>query len=174
MTDPQTPTIVAPQDATGRDYDFEVVADAGATRHYAHTIPDLLDGLIPNYGTLDATGQWEARLHYATTAQVILQAYLSAEHDLSACSWSARAVLSLARDEQPSVAAWDEPVPLVLLATAYEPAGAIPRPRAVDGRDPNLVWVDPSDEESLLLSLHDAGYLVINVRAAEEVPDALP
>lgn len=171
-----TPTaevdIVAPLDGDGRPYDFEMIFDGGNDRAYAHAIDDLMDSLVPGYDGLDVAGQWNARLHTAALAQVNLQAYLNNTNPLDECSIDARRILNGGRHEQPSVATWAQPVPLVLLAHAYEPAGRIPRPQSVDGTPPNVVWIDPSDEETLLVSLHAAGYLVINERSGD-APDAM-
>lgn len=166
--------IDAPQDVDGRDYTYEVVLSGGVDRQYGHTLEGLLTSLIDGYDTLSIQQQWEARLHYATTSQVIVQAHLTANGNLADCSERGRVILSLARAEQPSVATWDEPIPLVAIATAYEPAGTICRPGPTEGREPNVFWIDPSDDETLLLSLHDLGFLTINIRAEGVDHDALP
>jgi len=57
-------------------------------------------------------------------------------------------------------AVWSNPVPLVAIVTDYQPFTSRPAPL---GR---VVWLDPSDELSILTSLHDLGLVVLTVRSA--------
>ncbi len=162
----------APLDGHGDPYTFELIYDGGNSRTYAHQLSDLLEALVPGYGQLDAAQQWHARLRLAIDQQTLMQALLAVAYDFNDCSPAARAIVGGGRAHQPQVDTWDEPVPLILIETYYEPAGQLPRPRPLDGRDPNVIWIDPSDSESLLLSLHGCGAVTINVR--KDHVDALP
>lgn len=48
---------------------------------------------------------------------------------------------------------WTARVPLVLVATAYQPFGGADMPEG------NVIVLDPSDDERLLITLHDAGVI---------------
>lgn len=74
-----------------------------------------------------------------------------------------REVLLAPRTVQPAPERWAAPVPLVLVADLFEPAGVLPRPvsNPRDGAPPgtNLMWVDASTDDSLVRSLARAGHL---------------
>lgn len=144
----------------GTPYRFELVNNSGH-RYYAHTWTDLYTELSPPYGDMTVDEQWQMRLHHATSAQVHVQAFVNVSYPFDECSVAAQFVLSTGRSTQPPITCWEEPVPLVLLAHAYSPAGMLPKPEVGDTAE--IWWIDPSDEESLLTSLHDVGYLSVNM-----------
>lgn len=147
---------------------YEIVTRRG--RAYADDMPQVLEHLIPGYRSLTPADAAAARYRSAVDAQVAVQANLNARAEFAACSEHGRTILTGHRHDPPSVPHWDEPVPLVLVATQYEPAGMIARPRPVDGRGPNVWWIDPSSDESLLRTLHEVGSIAVG----EEDPDAMP
>jgi hypothetical protein len=145
----------------GRPYQYELVADDW--RGYADTFGELAGLLIDGYGDLAEDGRPVARLRYAADVQAPLQAAVNAAGNLGACSPADRAVLLGSRDKPPAVASWQAPVPLVLVSAFYQPAGPLPRPQASGGGQ--LLWIDPSTDEALLVSLHEAGWITVNARA---------
>jgi len=152
----------APRRPDGSTYRYEMIHAGGTRRAYADTATALTAALIEGYLDLDAAGQWHARLALAARAQVAVQAHLNTADSFHRATSQQQEILNGPRHEPPVVAAWDCPIPLVLVATHYEPAGLCPRPRALDGMPPNVIWIDPSDDLSLLGSLHDVSVIALH------------
>lgn len=145
---------------------YELIYAGGTRRVYADTLDAFMDLLLPGYDTWTEQQRWEQRLHLAIRAQVVAQAEANAADTFRLVPPDMQAVLQGTRHEPPSPVSWSQPVPLVLVTSFYAPAGKIPRPVREQGMEPNLIWIDPSDETSLLESLHDAGYLTLNTSRA--------
>jgi hypothetical protein len=154
-----------PARADGQPYEYELIHDG--FRAYGDTFEELAGLLIDGYDDL-GTGEerFEARLRYAADIQVPLQADFAASGNLAACSEDEHAVLLGARDRPPEVAAWQAPVPLVLVSAFYAPAGELPRPQAAAGSE--IIWIDPRTAESLLRSLHAVGWIIMSARSGSE------
>lgn len=146
----------------GQPYLYELVTDRW--RGYADTFSDLAGLLIDGYGDLAAEDRPAARLRYAADAQAPLQAVVTTAGDLAACSEADREVLLGPRDKPPAVQSWQAPVPLVLVSAFYEPDGTLPRPLASGAGQ--ILWVDPATDQTLLVSLHEAGWITVNTSAA--------
>ncbi|SEM72448.1 hypothetical protein [Streptacidiphilus jiangxiensis] len=141
-------------------YLFEMIHDGGSWRAYADTPDELLDAIIPEYtGLTSPRERAAARIRLALRLQVQLQALLDTAPELAQCTDEQRAVLLSSRENPPTVQVWDAPVPLVLVSTFYRPEGRLPRPT---GPTEALIWIDPGDAWSLLLSLHNAGVVALN------------
>jgi PAS domain S-box-containing protein len=156
-------------------YRFEMIFDGGSYRAYADTVTELCEQLIPGYAELeDDVSQAAARIQHAVRAQVLLQAAIVAEADLSGCSGAEQELLLGPRHAPPVIEVWKADVALVLVDTYYEPLGPVPRPegrlparpvgRPRGGAPPgsNLIWLRPGDEAELLASLADAGVVVVS------------
>lgn len=136
---------------------------AGHTRRvYADTEAALIEVLIPGYQDLTEQHRWEARLAYATRAQVIAQAGLNTAEVFGSLSLAERTILSGPRHQPPVVSTWDCPIPLILIASYYAPAGPNARPVRAQGMAPNVIWLDPSDDETFLRSLHDIAVISLH------------
>lgn len=154
--------LVAPTKADGSAYRYEML-HAGLTRRvYADDLPDFLDTLISGYGNAGHAEQWALRLALAARAQVYTQAILNTSPAYRQVTSVQRTILSGPRNTPVVVAHWDCPIPLVLIATDYQPAGLEPRPRPLAGMPPNVMWIDPSDEMSLLASLDEIGFVALH------------
>jgi hypothetical protein len=156
-----------PHRPDGGLYRFEMIFDGGRYRAYADSVTELCEQLIPGYAELDDdTSQAAARIRHAVRAQVLLQAAIVADADLSSCSAAERELLLGARHVPPAVEVWEADVPLVLVDSYYEPVGRLARPegrpRGGGPEGSNLVWLRPGDEAELLESLADAGVVVIS------------
>jgi hypothetical protein len=149
-----------PDRPDGRPYRYELVT--ADWRGYGDTLAEIAELLIDGYEGLDENGRAAARLRYAADAQAPLQASVAAAGDLASCSAADRAVLLGPRDEPPTVADWRAPVPLVVVSAFYEPDSDLPRPRESGGGQ--ILWIDPATDETLLVSLHEAGWLAVNAR----------
>ncbi|TDE20491.1 hypothetical protein E1295_47125 [Nonomuraea mesophila] len=153
----------APVKDDGRPYRFEMIFAGGSLRGYADDMADLVGLLVAGYGEPATDGERAAaRVRLAMDAQVGLQARLAAGHRLDACDDAERAVILGGRHEPPAPVRWEAPVPLVLVATFYEPQGPLPRPQ---GPADLQIWLDPAGDRALLTSLHAAGAITLNVRA---------
>jgi hypothetical protein len=156
-----------PLRADGSYFRFELIHDAGKYRTYADDAGELCAALIVDYPVGDAIEAAAARIRYAVTAQVRLQAAIDAEEDLSTrCTPSERELLLGSRHVPPELEVWEADIPLVLVDTYYRPLGELARPvgRPRGGGEPdsNLIWLSPATEESLVRSLAEAGVVVLS------------
>lgn len=148
----------------GTPYQYELVT--AAWRGYDDTLAGLAGLLIDGYDDLDGDERLAARLRYAVDAQVRIQSAFAAECDLGALSAADREILLGPRDTPPAITEWRAPVPLVLVTSYYQPDGDLPRPR--EEGDGEIAWIDPGDDESLLRTLHDTGWITLNTAQPEE------
>lgn len=151
-----------PAKPDGALFAYELIYAGGTRRAYADDLADLIEILLPGYDAWTEQQRWEARLHLAIRAQVVVQAEENACDAFHTLPNHAQALLQDARHEPPTVASWSYPVPLVLVTSFYAPAGLAPRPVREQGMASNVIWIDPSDETSLLTTLHDAGFVTLN------------
>ena len=154
-----TGPVSAPRRPDGRPFRYELIHDGGGWRAYADTLEPLVAELIDGYWQAPAGERPELRVSYAVRMQVRLQAERNVAYGLDGCTDEQRQVLLADRRTAPVVPLWQAPVPLVLVAAFYQPAGERPRPVAVPPGE--IVWLDPATEESLLRSLHRAGAVVL-------------
>ena len=160
---PDAQTVPAAPERPGLPYRFEMVYAGGARRAYADSSASLIDVLYPGYLMTGDTDRWVARIALAIRAQVALQAAVNTEHDLASLPQQQYALLQGPRHIPPTPRVWNCPVPLILVDTYYEPTGPIPVPMAnLNGDEPNLLWIRPSDDYSLLCSLHDLGAISLH------------
>jgi hypothetical protein len=160
----------APTCPDGTPYRFEMIFDGGGWRAYADEPADLVAQLIPGYGDLDSpVARAEARIAYATSAQVALQANLNSERGLDGCDEQERLVLLGPRHQPPAPLVWRAPVPLVLVTTFYRPQGALHTPATEPPGE--IWWIDPGDDITLLTSLHRTGLITL-ATAADPPGDA--
>jgi hypothetical protein len=154
-----------PLRADGRPYRFEMIYAGGGLRAYADEPAELVDVLSPGYGELTGDDERrDARVGLVLDAQVRVQALLAtadAGEPLRDCTEEERAVLLGGRHVPPSPATWTAPVPLVLVSAFYRPAGTLPRP---EGPAELQIWLDPADDWTLLVSLHEAGVIQLAAR----------
>lgn len=150
----------------GRPYLFELV-HAG-WRGYADTYDELVGLLIDGYdGLVTERARLAARLRYAADVQVPAQAAITATagpQEFESLPPAEREALTGPRDQPPAVARWTAPVPLVLVTSFYQPDGEVPRPEPAGGE---VIWLDPSTDETLLVTLHEAGWIALAGRAAD-------
>ena len=154
-----------PAHPNGRPYRFEMLAEGDTVRVYTDEPADLVAELIDGYaGLLSPVDKGEARIRYAVGAQVAVQAALINDRGLEGCTDQEEALLVGTREQQPAVDEWRAPVPLVLVASFYQPVRPLPRPQAQAPAE--IWWIDPRDEVSLLHDLHNLGLITLNVAAA--------
>lgn len=157
--------VQAPTRPDGTPYRYEMLFAGMTRRAYADDPADLLDALVPGYTDGNHDQQWTNRLGLAARAQVLAQAVANEHAHFTRATATQRKILSGTRHEPVIVAHWDCPVPLVLIATDYQPAGKAPRPQPHAGMPPNIIWIDPSDEWTLLESLHNVGVIALHEAA---------
>ena len=159
---------VPPARPDGTLYRYELLFADASRRAYADTPAQLLDALIPGYAQHDPAAQLQARITFAVTAQVTLQARINHEVGLDGCTDHEVRLLQGPRHEPPTPGVWRAPVPLVLVDSFYQPASDLPRPEAADAGE--LVWLEPASEYALLRSLHEAGLVQLAEHRAGEKP----
>ncbi|GGT04928.1 hypothetical protein GCM10010176_056610 [Nonomuraea spiralis] len=134
-----------PARADGTPYAYEVID--GWWRIYGDEPAELITELIPGYA-----GTLEDRERYALAAAARLQAVLAAAGRFGDCTDGEREVILADRARMPLVEHWTAAVPLVLVTTLCPP----PRPTG------EIVWIDPTDDLSLLSSLGQAGFVQVS------------
>jgi hypothetical protein len=172
------PTAPTTEPMPPGDWDFVLLHGDSTTA--SNTRTELVDALIPGYALLadDDDGHTEAlaqRYDHAIAVAGLLRtaAVTSATEsgDLDPRAISEDVLNALFEEPNvpfPGIASpdgsidldWAHIVPLVLIATDYEPATALPRPT---GR---IVWIDPYTETTLLESLHEAGMVALFQRTS--------
>lgn len=169
---PNSTQAAAPPDPPVRDdgqpYELELIHDGW--RGYGDSFEELAGLLIDGYDQLGIDeDRLAARLRYAADVQVPVQADFTASGSLDACAQMERTVLLGARDRPPQLTWWQAPVPLVLVSSFYAPAGQLPRPQATGVGE--IIWIDPQTPESLLRSLHAAGWVTVSARGGAGTKD---
>ncbi len=158
-----------PEHPGGRSWRFEMIYGGGSWRAYADTPAELVEALIPGYAQMiQPTVRAQARLTLACMVQVHWQAEIAARFSLDGCTPEQRDILLGDFSTPPVVAYWDAPLPLVLVATFYIPYRSTPAPEG------NVLWLDPSGDWDLLITLAEAGAINLHVLEEEFPPDAPP
>lgn len=158
-----------PRRPTGGLFTFSLCYDAGKYRAYADTAGELVDALIPGYLQADPQGRLEQRLEYAVRCQVTLQATVVAANPelFQECTPAQRDVLLSSRAAPPLLAGdWSAPLPLYLVSSFHAPIGLTPRPAGAGAGE--VLWIDPSTDHELLISLHHTGLVTMATR--DEAP----
>lgn len=154
--------VEAPRRPDGSLYRYEMLWAGDTQRAYADTAEALLNVLIPGYMDMTEQSRWEHRLAYAARAQVLVQAMLNTTDAFATLPSDAERVLQGPRFEPPVVATWPHPVPLVLISAYYAPATKVPAPVSEQGMPPNVIWINTSDDQAFLDSLHDIGVITLH------------
>jgi hypothetical protein len=148
----------------GRPYELGMVMPNGEDFCYADSVRDLICALIPGYEqTKEDNERAYLRIVFADMAAVMRQSEILAQLQGSEVTESEWATLVAPKTGPESVRApwWRCEVPLLVVTTSYIPFTDRERPASVhDGvRGKNLWWIDPSDEETLITTLHEVGYV---------------
>ena len=169
---PAHPTPPPPRTQQGQLYRYEMIYDAGYRRAYANTLTELCTALIEEYDPDTLAAQLDdqhptpsqrdrhtnrkldrLRILYTIKVQIWLQALINSEADLDLLTPHQLSVLRGQRTTQPAINHWNASVPLVLSAHEYQPYGPLAKP---DGK---ILWIDPRDEQTLLTTLHETGWI---------------
>ena len=127
----------------------------------ADTVTEVVEHLIDGYDPSDPEAAFEQRLEWAVQTTNLQQGLLAvvAQNegtlDIDTIGEDALTALFTGRDEAAEVAQWRHEVPLLHVASHYEPYSERPRPEG------NVHLIDPYTELTLLLSLHAAGTLEV-------------
>lgn len=157
-------SIVVVNDA-GSPYPLGMVMPSGESFCYADSYSDLVCALIPDYAHAK-TEEDKAylRIVLADNAAVRRQADILAQLDVDEVSDGDWATLNAPKTGEgaPEGIWWRSDIPLILVTTTYQPFTGRLRPGSKkDGvqKDNAVWWVDPTDEETLLTTLHEIGYV---------------
>lgn len=168
--------------------DVAVLNDKGTTYPFGMTMPnkedfcyadsfrDLVCALIPDYAHTDSENEKAyLRIIAADMGATIRQAEIILEVDPSDVSESDWATLNAPKTGELAATAdwWRSNIPLIAITTSYEPFVSRPRPASKnDGlRESNVWWVDPSSDESLIMTLHEIGYIQAMANLDYEISD---
>lgn len=150
------PAPVPPAPPDGKPYRYGMTR--GGWHGYADTAEELAALLITGYELLAGDSmRLRARIGYGAGVRIPIQARVTANRDLGACTAEQRAIVLGTRDTPPPVTEWLAPVPLVLVSSFYAPGGLLQRPVPAPGCE--IIWIDPQTCQSLLTSLHAAGWI---------------
>ena len=155
--------VSPPSHEDGQGYRYCMYYRNDADVAFADTYDELMDVLIPGYNDMNDDDQAYQRILLAQSVAAQIQALLMVDVDTATLSEEEQAVLNAPRGGvQPEANWWISEVPLVVVETSYKPFTDVPRPAsgissAADAS--NLIWIRPAEDEELLLSLHEVGYL---------------
>ncbi len=157
---------VNPANPDGGSFYYCVVMPDGEDYLYADSLTDVLAYLIPSYLELDEEDKAVERIRLAgsiaTTMQAVILSALPQE-TVSSEEWA----ILIAPKLGPKVARadwWGSPIPLIVVETSYVPYTSSSRPASATSeghKADNLWWVRPTDDDNLVISLHEIGYLHI-------------
>lgn len=185
---PSSPNVITETDTYAEfffaaDSDDEIVLPDGPweflmfSRHVRDTEPspraraavsvsDLLGLVVSSYDAIDDDDEaFMARYYAAREIAGEVQAVVNAQAidsparpDLTAPECD---VLWAEKDQPAPVGHWDGPAPLVLVRTDYSPFTDVAAPTGA------ILWIDPSDERSMVESMQQAGYVQLSVKTDE-------
>lgn len=168
---------VPPAKPNGAPYEWGIRLPGDRHIGWADTVMEIVGLLVgePHYADMTPQDQAYHRILRAIRLQVVTQARINflaqtvLGHWESACEWE-REVLNGPRHVQPSGFesaplfegrdVWTCPIPLVLVATAYQPYSEV---RRIEGSQETVWWIDPSTDESLLDTLNQEPLGLIQV-----------
>jgi hypothetical protein len=165
--------ISPPMHTDGRGYLYCMYFHGDLEVAFADSYEELMDVLIPGYNEMTDEDQAFNRIRLAQAAAAQVQAAIIASVEEGELSEAEYEVLMAPRAaKQPRADWWRSEVPLVAVETSYQPFTDVPRPASAlsaTADAPNLWWVRPAEDEDLLLSLHEIGYLRLmeNIDLAE-------
>lgn len=146
-----------PANPSGSLYRFALVR--GETTTFSDSVSDLVGAIIPGYGA--GTGDEEAliaRWQCAAATATQVQQLIAAGAGLDPAAEDEPTLTAIFADRAGPLpagsltgGAWGHEVPLVLLATDYEPFTSVPAPRG------NVLFIDSSTERAFLRTLAALG-----------------
>lgn len=151
----------------GTYYAYGLYFDGGRSIAWADDFEDMIEVLSPGYLNKNDHERLIARITVGLRAQQMVQAQVYAtadEDDLTALTPEQDALINGTRQDRPVIEEWTSEIPLVLLTTAYQPHTETPAPVSSYGPYldvPNIWWIDPVDEESLMMGLHSTGWVKV-------------
>jgi hypothetical protein len=167
---PRFPEDVVPPSvsAEGTPFPLCMFFSGMGSMAYADSYAELVDALIPGYGTYSDPKALVARVDYAHSQAVWVQAQVWADNEEPLTPAQEQLLAAPRMGVQAPSGVWEAPVPLVVLSVAYEPYTDVVMP-LVASTATDTVWViDPVSEESFLESLHEVGSIRL-MRRSEPV-----
>jgi hypothetical protein len=155
--------VSPPVKAGGIGYRYCMYFHADLDVAFADTYEDLMEVLVPGYGQMSDEDQTVHRILLGQSAAASVQGAILATVEPGEITDEEYAVLSAQRGlPQPEANWWTCAVPLIAVETSYQPFTDVPRPASglsASADAANLWWVRPAEDEELLLSLLEIGYL---------------
>lgn len=159
--------IAPSRNEDGRFFEFGMYYDGGALIAWADDFAEFVEVLNPGYLEQSEQDQLITRVGLALRARTTVQAEVYADasdEDIAALTPEQDALINGTHTGRPVIEDWTSEIPLVLVATAYQPHTDTPRPVSSYGpylEVPNMWWINPEDDESLMQDLHEIGYIQI-------------
>lgn len=164
------PKLPTPLNSEGEPFLYCMIFNADTVMAFADSATELVDLLIAGYLDIPADNLVEQAIQrtlYAVGAQVRVQADILTRANLGLATPAELEVLRGSRDTPPRLAAWECPIPLVLVDAFYQPFTSVPRPvglpRGGGAQDSNIIWLTFSDEVEFLHGLHTAGEIQLAI-----------
>lgn len=155
--------IVPPVKDNGQGFQYCMYFRGDVDVAFADSYDELMDVLVPHYSEMSEEDKAFERIRLAQGAAAQIQGMILASLDEGAVSEEEWVVLAAPRSgPQPRADWWTSDVPLVVVETSYQPFTDVPRPasaKASTADADNLWWIRPAEEEELLFSLHEVGYI---------------
>lgn len=144
---------------------------------YGDSLSDLVDQVIPGHGA--ALGETDEATEYrlglreltlaglATRAQATVMAHLAAEYPEKIAGLDEDTLTAIYHDRAEDTVAlvdWESDIPLFLMASAFAPYTAAPRPTGEA-----IVFLDSLNEKTFLDSMVAAGFAELYVRHGDDL-----
>lgn len=159
-----------PTNDTGSSYRFALVR--GEVSTFSDDLADLVEAIIPGYAVLDNDEALIARWQCAAATATQVQELLAVANDLNPGTESEDVLTAIFTDRANplpegslTAGAWEHRVPLVLLATDYEPFTSTPAPTG------KVQFVDPFSDRAFLNTLAQLGLCQFYTHDANAIQD---
>lgn len=159
-----------PTRADGTPWPFAMTSQD--TAYFADTRTELLAFIIDGYDSIPdekaIVARYEKAVEFANLAQAAAAAHATEQGTLELESEPEEAITTMFEDRAHTVSLasdWDHAVPLVLIATDYEPYTASLAPKG------NVMFINPHSDTTLLSSLASTGLIEFYENDEAELQD---
>lgn len=167
LTNTNESSFIPPTKENGEDYIYCMYYNNDTEVAFADTPQELLNVLIPGYETQTDEEQDFLRIRLAQSVAALIQSEvleIFSANPLSEKEWK---TLTYPKSKPiTETIIWDNPTPLILVETCYKPYTEYLPPISQKSQGPkteNLCWIKPTEDEELLISLHEVGYIRVMV-----------
>lgn len=170
LTDNSNGSFIPPIKENGEEYIYCMYYNNDADIAFADTPQELLNLLIPGYSTQSDEEQDFLRIRLAQSVAALIQSEvleLFSTNPITEDEWK---ILTFPKSKPiPETVVWRNSTPLILVETCYKPYTEYLPPISYKQQGPkieNLCWIKPTEDEELLISLHEVGYIRVMISSA--------